>query len=450
MEPTSSVKESKKERNINTNASEHDRTATHVLPIATSGIKSRQEEILDRLLQQQPLYDKSGQITATELSPRVRLTYSDDPKNANQLRQSDDTTVIAGVFALTDDGKNPRHPLLISIDAATLLSDDIAYLPPRHVVFALDIDANHLTPLLPKLRQHQKNGFRILLNYRYGATIPTAISGLIKQARLDVGSLNATELETAVSTLRHHGMQTLIASNIRCQETLDLCIRLKFEEFQGSYFEHERQPQTRPPEISRLRLLELMDRVLARRDLAEIESLIKLDARLSYQLIAYLNTLDDNGGVISSLTQALHQLKHDGLYRWLTLLLHTSVDASPHSVNLLKRGLSRAYFLEAMAHKSLQRVDPQAMHLLGLLSVTDKLTGYPLPQLIGPLRLDPDIREALLEHKGISGLMLILARAAENGDQGPLEDYAARCLINPVEVNLAMINALVIAESADL
>lgn len=450
MEPTSSAKESKKERNINTNASEHDRTATHVLPIATSGTKSRQEEILDRLLIQQPIYDKSGQITATELSPRIRLTYSEDRKTASQLRQSDDTTVIAGVFSLTEDGKQPRQPLLISIDAATLLSEDIGYLPPRHVVFALDIDANHLTPLLPKLRRHQKNGFRILFNYRYGAPIPAAISGLIKQARLDVGSLNATELETAASTLRHHGMQTLIAANIRCQETLDLCIKLKFEEFQGSYFDHEPRPGTRPAEISRLRLLELMDRVLARHDLAELEALIKLDARLSYQLIAYINTLDDNGSTIGSLAQALQLLKHDGLYRWLTLLLHTSVDASPHTLNLLKRGLSRAFFLEAMAHKSLQRTDPQTMYLLGLLSVIDKLTGYPLPQLIAPLRLSPDIREALLEHKGISGLMLILTRAAENGDQGPLEDYAARCLINPVDVNLAMINALVIAETADL
>ncbi|ARU31188.1 hypothetical protein CAP31_05500 [Sulfuriferula sp. AH1] len=450
MEPTSSVKESKKERNINTNASEHDRTATHVLPIATSGNKSRQEEILDRLLMQQPIYDKSRQITATELSPRIRLTYPEDRKNASQLRQSDDTTVIAGVFSLTEDGKQPRQPLLVSIDAATLLSEDISYLPPRHVVFALDIDANHLTPLLPKLKQHQKNGFRILLNYRYGATIPSAICGLIKQARLDVGSLNATELETAASTLRHHGMQTLIASNIRCQETLDLCIKLKFEEFQGSYFDHEPPLTTRPAEISRLRLLELMDRVLARHDLAELEALIKLDARLGYQLIAYTNTLDDNGSTIGSLAQALQLLKHDGLYRWLTLLLHTSVDASPHTLNLLKCGLSRAFFLEAMAHKSLQRTDPQAMYLLGLLSVIDKLTGFPLPQLIAPLRLSPDIHDALLEHKGINGLMLILTRAAENGDQGPLEDYAARCLINPVEVNLAMINALVIAETAGL
>ena len=451
MEPTSSTKISKTERNINTNANEHNSTSTHVLPIATDGNKSRQEEVLERLMKKQPIYNRSGQLTALELSLRIHLTFNQNNKNAKQLRQSDDTTLIAGLFSLTEDGKQPRQPLFVSIDALTLRTDDITYLPAQHVIFALDVDSHDIPALLPKLKQHQKNGYRILLNYHYGTAFPTALRGLIKQARLDVGQLNATELENATSTLRHHGIHTLIASNIRCQESLDLCSKLKFDEFQGNYFDHGPVlAATRPTEINRLRLLELMDLVMARHDLAEIESLIKYDARLSYQLIAYTNTLDDNDTTISSLAHALHLLKHDGLYRWLTLLLHTSVDPSPSTLTLLKRGLSRGFFLEALARKSLQRIDPQAMYLLGLFSVMDHLTGHPMPQLITPLKLGTEIRQALLENKGISGLMLNLALTAENGEQNRIEDYAARCLINAVDVNLAMINAMVMAETTNL
>ncbi len=451
MEPTSSAKASQKERNINTDSNEHSSTLTHVLPIATDGHKSRQDEVLERLLKQQPIYNRSGQITATELSPRIRLTFSTNNSNTKQLRQSDDTTLIAGLFSLTEEGKHPRQPLFVSIDATTLLSDDIDYLPAQHVIFALDIDPRDMATLLPKLKKHQKNGYRILLNYHYGAAFPAALSGLIKQARLDVGLLNATELENATSSLRHHGMQTLIASNIRCQESLDLCIRLKFDAFQGSYFDHGPDlTTTRPTEINRLRLLELMDLVIARHDLSELEALIKFDARLSYQLIAYTNTLDDNDAAISSLAQALHLLKHDSLYRWLTLLLHTSNDPGPNTLSLLKRGLSRAFFLEALARKSLHHIDPQAMYLMGLLSVMDKLTGQPMSQLIPAIKLSPEIQQALLDSKGIGGLMLNLALAAENGEQSRIEDYAARCLINPVDANLAMINALVMAETTNL
>jgi len=290
MNPISSAKTSKKACNINTNANENDNISTHVLPVTTNDTKSRQQEVLERLLKQQAIYDNSGQVTAVELSPRIRLTCSADSKYAERCRQSDDTTLIAGLCSLTGDGKQPQHPLLVSIAATTLLSGDIDYLPPQHVIFALDADSYNIAALLPKLKQRQKHGYRIVLNYRYGASIPAAFSGLIKQARLDVGLLNAMELENAASTLRQHGMQTLIATNIRCQESLDLCNKLKFDEFQGSYFDHGLNLTARPTEINRLRLLELMDRAIARHDLTELESLIKLDARLSYQLIAYTNT----------------------------------------------------------------------------------------------------------------------------------------------------------------
>lgn len=437
MEPTASANISATEHNINTNADERDVISTHVLPIDTHGNKSRQDEVLERLLKQQPVYDKSGQLTAVEYSLRIRVN------------QSDDTTLIAGLLSLTEDGKHPRHPLLISIGTTAWLSDDIDHLPPQHVIFALDIEPTDLAPLIPKLKQRIKNGYRVLLNYHYEAIIPPALSGLIKQARLDVGLLNATELEIATSTLREHGMQTLIACNLRCQETLDLCNRLKFDEFQGSYFDYGPALTPKPSEINRLSLLELMDRVIARHDLTSLEPLIKFDARLCYQLIAYTNTLDSDA-TINSLTQAIQLLKHDGLYRWLTLLLHTSLEPSAETQILLKRGLSRAFFLETLARKSLQHTDPQAMYLVGLLSIMNELTGLTFDRLIAPLKLTTEIKQALLENKGNGGLMLKLAVAAENGEQAKIEDYAARCLINSVEVNLAMINALVMAETIQL
>jgi c-di-GMP phosphodiesterase len=450
MDSTSSAKESKKERNINTKATEHNAISTHVLPITTDGAKSRQQEVLERLLKQQSIHDKSGRVTAIELSPRIRLSYDEDKKNAKLLRQSDDTTLVAGLFSLTEEGKQPRFPLLVSIDATTLLSDDIGYLPPHHVIFALDVTHGNIATLLPKLSQYQKEGYRLLLNYHYGSSIPPALSGQIRQARLEVGQLNATELEKATETLRHYGMRTLIASDIRCQESLECCIKLKFDEFQGSYFDHGPALPTKPTEINRLRLLELLDLVIARRGPDELETLIKFDARLSYQLIAYTNALEHNDTTINSLAQALQLLKHGDLYRWLTLLLHTSTDPAPATQALLKRGLSRAFFLEALARKSLQHTDPQAMYLMGLLSVMDQLTGHELPRLITPLRLSPEIKQALIEYKGVAGLMLRLVEAAESGEQSRIDDYAARCLINPVEANLAMINALVMAETNNL
>ncbi|MHB1678002.1 MAG: EAL and HDOD domain-containing protein [Sulfuriferula sp.] len=450
MKPLYSSAERKKERNINTISKEINNISTHVLSIETFGVASHQNDIIERLLNQQAVYDSSGQITAVELIPRIRLAYHGQQINLQQLRLSDDTTLIAGLCSLTECEKQPRHPLVVNIDVRSLAAKDIDLLPPQRIIFALDILPSAIPMLLPQIKKRHREGFRLLINYRHGMEIPAALVELIKQARLDVGMLNAAELEAATKALRLLGMHKLIATDIGCQETFDLCSKLKFDEYQGTHCD-ELQNQALPPtEISRLRLLELIDRVIARNDLTEIESLIKTDVRLSYQLIAYTNTLNNNDSTITSLTQAFQQLKHAGLYRWLTLLLHTSIEPKSSTLSILKRGLSRAFFLETLARKSLQQVDPQAAYLMGLLSVISDLVNLPLDQAISRLKLSPQIKAALIEHKGTGGLMLKLAFAAENSEQSAIENLAARCLVSSVDVNLAMINALVLTETIPL
>lgn len=442
--------ERKKERIINTISKESNNISTHVLSINTFGTPTRQNDIIERLLDRQAVYDSSGQITAVELSLRIRLTHQDQSMQTQPLRQSDDTTLVAGLCALTENDKQPDHPLLVTIDAVSLACKDIDFLPRQSIVFALDILPGAITLWLPQIKKRRREGFRLLVNYRPGMEIPSALAELINQARIDVGLLNAAELETAARALRLQGMQKLIAANISCQETFDLCVKLKFDGFQGTYCDAMRTQTLPPTEISRLRLLELIDRVIARHDLAEIESLINTDARLSYQLIAYTNTLNSDDTAVTSLTQAFQLLKHAGLYRWLTLLLHTAAEPRTASLKWLKRGLSRAFFLETLARKSLQQVDPQAAYLIGLFSVIGDLINLPLDRAINRLRLSPQISAALIEHKGSGGLMLKLAFAAENSDQAAIENLAARCLVSSVDVNLAMINALVLTETTPL
>ena len=450
MNPISAAKEGQKERNINTLNKKISTISTHVLSIETSGAQSHQNEILDRLLNQQSVYGSSGQITAVELFPRFRLAYSEPQKNTLQLRQSDDTTLIAGLYSLTEHNQPPPHPLIANIDASSLDSKDIDYLPPEDVIFVLDFHQSPSAAVLDQIKKRKSAGFRLIINHQPAQNVPPVLIGLIREARLDVGQLNATELENTSKTLRHAGMNKLIAANIGCQESLDLCHKLLFDEFQGSYCDNFPVQIKHPTEISRLRLLELIDRVIARNDLSDIESMIKADARMTYQLIAYVNTLNNNDATIDSLTQAVQQIKHDGLYRWLTLLLHTSVDLGTATMIILKRGLSRGFFLETLARKSLHQLDPQAAYLIGLLSVIDKLIDQPITNSLGRLKLSADIKIALIEYKGIGGLMLKLAIAVENGEQPAIESLAARCLVSSVDVNLAMINALVLTETTPL
>lgn len=442
---------SEKEININTLSQPDNKAATHVLKIDSNSNNTHQAEVLARLLKRQTIYGKSGQITAVELVPRIRLAYNADVNNAKSLRDGDDATLFAGVFSLTEEGKRLLHPLLISIDIQNLTHTDVHYLPAAHVIFALDVhDISHVTTLIPTIKNLLSQGYRLILNWSLNKDIPETLLSLIKQVRVDVGLLNAIDLEQTAKLLHEQGVEKIHVHNIGCQETLIVCQKLKLDSFAGDFCDFPFAFNGKLIEVNPARVRELMAAVIARQDLSVIETMMKFDARLIYQLISHVNTVNNNDNTISSIAEALQQLKLEGLKRWLSLLLNACVAPNANMLPLLKRGLSRALFLEAMSRKSLQVQDPQTMYLAGLLSVMDKLLGQPIPTIINALKLNDELKQAVIEYKGDTGLMLKLALAAESNQPNAIDNYAARCLISSMDVNLAMINALVAAETSAL
>jgi EAL and modified HD-GYP domain-containing signal transduction protein len=440
----------KKECIVNTTRSDEEKISTHVLNIVSEVGHTHQAEVLSRLVVRQTIYDNTGRATAIELVPRIRLAYDSDAPNAGSLRAGDDTTLFAGVFLLTDEGKHPQFPVLISIAVDSLNHDDVSYLPPEHVMFALDLHGNtQIQSLLPTLQNLLRRGFRMALNCKANQVLPDELLALIKVVRLDVGELNVIDLEHAIKAIRAQGAARICAVNISCQETLVVSQRLKVDSFEGWFCDLPHAFNHKLIEVDAARIRQLISAVISRQDLCVIENMMKFDARLVYQLLMYVKAINADVKV-SSIAEALQQLKLEGLKRWLSLLLNACTPPTPNSINLMKRGLARALILDALSRKSLQVKDPEGMYLIGLLSVTDKLLGYPLANVIRPLPLGDDMKAAIVEHKGNNGVMLKLAISTEGSDQATIDNYAARCLISTTEVNLAMINAMVKAETSGL
>ena len=76
-----------KARIVNTVAGDWHGVATHVLAVETEGLPSRQDEIRERLLSQQTIYDRDGQIHAAELTLRVKLAYSHGQPSMPKIAQ---------------------------------------------------------------------------------------------------------------------------------------------------------------------------------------------------------------------------------------------------------------------------------------------------------------------------------------------------------------------------
>lgn len=440
----SRLRSTRKTRHINTSEQIHS-ISTHMLVVGAPSA-SNQSDVLDRLLTKQAIYDIHGHVVAYEINPRMGSFWQLSEGNEADMRLNDDSSLIAALYALTEEDRQPRHPLLISIDARSLATRTIDFLPAPHIIFSLRIGTHPDSKTLQLIKQRQQSGFRLLIEQHENLAVPPALTRTLREARIDTRQFNVATLLTTIEQLRNAGIHQLMANHIGCHEMLTLCMQQKITLFSGDYCAHTPPPGPHPIEINRLKILELIDRVIVRQHPAEIAAHLNTDARLCYQLLAYLKQTHAHPPEITSIEQAVRLHGHDGLYNWLMLLLRTSTPVSLRTQTNLRKSLSRARFLHDMALISLHPISVDTAWLIGILSVSDQLLHRSVTETTLPLNLCDEISSALIAHKGTGGLLLELALATETGNNAAIETLSARCLVSTEAVNLSMVNALVLAE----
>lgn len=420
--------------------------ATHVLNMPIQQTGQSPTALLDRLLLRDPLYDAHGHIVGFEIVLRARL--GEMAPNDSTLRLGDDATLIAALYTLTEQHKEPQYPLLATIDAISLSHKDINWLPAKHIRFALNVPPVPDSKLLLLIKSRLASGFRLLLNVSNNTRIPPTLKGILREARLDVSNIPWNQLEHSITQLQQQGITSILATHINYQEIQELCIKLKLDALQGDFCQRIPPGQTQPIAINRLAVLNLIDQLMAGHELSKIEDTLKTDPRLCFQMLACLNAQAKSPSNIRQLGQAIDLHQRDGLYGWLTMLLKVATEPGASIRQIQRRGLQRAHFMELIASNNLQSVHPQTAWLIGLLSVSDALLKRPLTECLELLPIDKSLKMALLQHNTEAGLLLKLAVAAEKSDQTQIETLAAQCLVNMETVHIATIQSLVSAESA--
>ncbi|BBP04096.1 histidine kinase [Sulfuriferula plumbiphila] len=436
---------------VNTAASDWHGVATHVLAVETQGLPSRQDEIRERLLAQHGIYDRDGQIRATELTLRIKLAYSHGQPCVPELRNAEDETLLAGLYSLVEEGSLKTRILFASVSADTLMSPEIEYLPQQNVVFAVHAEVDDVPTLLPRIKHLIECGYRVVLDETGSDEALQPLVAATQAVRVDASRYDAIHLDSMLRSLRAMGARQLIAAHIRNAETLEVSRQLGFDLFQGAFVTQTGGKAGVDVPVNRLRVLELIDRVMAHTDMAEVEALLKMDAVLSYRLLRFANSA--GCGVVhevTSISQVLQQMGHGALYRWLTLLLHVSGKSGSTGQAVLKRALTRACFMQALAGKSLQPVNGDELYLTGLFSVLGEMLNMPMQDAVASLNLGSAIKQALVSGSGTHAGFLELALACEENNETRIANGSAQCMVTYIDVNIALINALISAEEAAL
>ncbi len=407
----------------------------HDAPSATDS--DRFEAGADAFLRHEPILDSHENLVGYELATVAASTQRPSVLPPWMQPLGPETARIAD-----------QKVVLIPADASSLRLAASAPPPSQNVILAVRVPPPGSIALAAELRRLSGQGFLIALDDYRHAPETAYLLDVASYVRLDASRLNALELAQVAVTLLEHSAVGLMVHNVRARDEFDGLCKLPFHYFQGAFFTERKECPSPHLDHDRLQIIELLNMVRRKAELAAIDKAFRRDPALAYRLLRYINS----PGVglrseVRSITHALVMLGYEPLYRWLTLLLFAAGPEGGKNSALLNLALVRGRLIELLGQQALPESERDSLFVVGVFSLLEPLLGIPLKQALAAIHLPQAVDAALLEGSGIYGSYLQLAMACESGDADRIKNLTAECQLDVAGVNAAHLSALLWAES---
>jgi EAL and modified HD-GYP domain-containing signal transduction protein len=328
-------------------------------------------------------------------------------------------------------------PCIVPVENPALFDDSTAELIPAsqgilHCPWRRDRDDSSE---LSRLRQL---GYRIII----GSPADDAVLASGSEA-LSYEIHTGAPLSAATASRLRELPGPHMAVGVDTYQRFQQCIEAGFDWLAGDYPLHPSgKGIARGDSPGQTLLLKLLGLIVRDADNREIESVLKQDAQLAYQLLRLVNSAAlARETRITSFNQAIALLGRRQLQRWLQLLLYAqSVKgaASP----LLPRAAFRARLMESLCEfRGGDRDEQDRAFMTGMFSLLDVLFGRPLTELLEPLNLADDINEALLARGGPLGPLMAVVALSKRGPAPALHSWLSEANLSSLQLAMAQIEA---------
>jgi EAL and modified HD-GYP domain-containing signal transduction protein len=199
---------------------------------------------------------------------------------------------------------------------------------------------------------------------------------------------------------------------------------------------------------STLRILDIMNNIVADADIAFLERAISHEVSLSYKLLQFVNSAGLScGRELRTVKQALSMLGRNQLYRWLSLMLYTSKDDGLNQTDaLLNAALYRGRLLELFSEYT-DLENPNELFVLGTFSYLEALLNRDMESILKDISMPAPIKHALLEQDGRYWPFFNLALSIERDDVNDIRNAAKPLGLTLADINRAQLEALVYCEA---
>lgn len=395
-------------------------------------------------LGRQPILDREQKLYGFEL-----LFRSADTLHANV---TDYLQASASVIfdALSSFGLREilgKHKGFINVNADVLMSEALELLPSEKVVIELLEHVPITETVISRCRELKEKGFSIALDDHVYAPVYEPLYEIVDVIKVDLMRTGMERLRAELETFRHWKPK-LLAEKVETHEQYEQCEALGFTYFQGYYFARPVVLTRTRVDVGRIAIIKLFNQLVAEVDIDELENTFKQNPNLIINLLRLVNSVSVGlKSRITSMRHAIMVLGYHQLRRWAMMALFANTAQAVGDNPLLVMAATRARLMELIISEQptalLDREYPDRAFMTGILSLADALLKMPIEEVVAPLNLNEDVRQALLAREGELGILLQLVEKIERDDFeeiSPLIECFSLSMANLAPVQLAACN----------
>ncbi|HEY9041347.1 MAG TPA: HDOD domain-containing protein [Rheinheimera sp.] len=346
----------------------------------------------------QPILDRNKELYAYE------LLFRDGLENAFPDVDGDEATsrmVEGSQFSFGLDDFLGDKPGFINFTLDTLQKKYPSMLPKEQVVIEILETVQPGKRLLAECQQLKEQGYVLALDDYIHQGVWRHFYPFIDIIKIDFRSTAADTINDIKLALTDFPHIKLLAEKVETNEEFQLALDMGFSYFQGYFFSKPEMMQSKALAPAQMTLAELLyETSKADMDLNKITQVFQRDVHLSYKLLRYSNSaIFKRRTEIETIKQALVVLGQAELKKFLSLLF-TSQISSDKPAELMRMSMTRARFAEGLAELH-GKVDTAKAFLTGLMSLMDAILDEPIDSVMNKLPLAKEIKEALIEKKGL-------------------------------------------------
>lgn len=357
------------------------------------------------LFARQPIFNQNLKTIAYELLFR-------DENNENSFIDGDKATsqLLLSVYteATIEKAVGPKKAF-VNFTRNLLLNP-----PPidkKHIVIEILEDLKIDDALIESVKTLKRKGYTIAMDDYVYSKDTAPLLKLVDIIKLDVLALSEDQLIKHAKYLKSLNLK-LLAEKVEDHKMYRHCVDLGFDYFQGYFLCKPTSVRGTSIPASKVVVLQLMA-ALQNPDLpfSELERLIVNDPVMSLKLLQMINSAAFYlSKEVESIQRAITILGAKQLKSWVSLLSLSNLSQKPAELSAL--AIQRAKMCEVIADSCNPR-ESQQFFTVGLFSLLDAFFDLELSEIIEPLPLTTEVKEAILQREGVMGFVLDTAIAHE-------------------------------------